>query len=48
MTPVSVYLGDIDITDKAATLDIVDDGSVEMMIPVQLGALGWLCIRFEG
>ncbi|GAA2375836.1 hypothetical protein [Gordonia cholesterolivorans] len=45
-TTVNVYLGDVEITDGPATIDLVDDGPVELLIPVQLGALGSLSIRF--
>ncbi|MGB3696272.1 MAG: hypothetical protein WBA05_02455 [Gordonia sp. (in: high G+C Gram-positive bacteria)] len=44
---VSVYRGDTDITAGPATLSVVDDGPVEIEIPVDLGALGWLSIRFR-
>lgn len=45
--PVIVYLGDVDITSGPAALSVVDDGPVELLIPVDLGALGYLSLRFD-
>lgn len=45
---ISVHLGDIDISAGPASLTIVDDGPAEIEVPVKLGALGWLNLRFGG